>query len=205
MISLASPVRTPFHAIPAGPKLGLLCAFTIVVFSVDGAALGAGLALLVLALYAAGGVGFIRVGLRRLLVLWPFIAVIAVWHAATGELPRGLALCAKLAAAVGLANLVTMTTRLDDMVSVFCRLARPLRRLGLDDRSLGLAIALVIRFVPVLVAKGFEIAEAWRSRSTRRPGWRIVAPLAVAAVDDAEHVAEAIRARGGVEGRRGSR
>ncbi len=204
MISLASPVRTPFHGIPAGPKLGALCVFTIVVFSVDGAAVAGGLALLVLALYAAGGAGFVRTGLRRLLVLWPFIAVIVVWHAATRELPQGLALCAKLAAAVGLANLVTMTTRLDDMVSVFCRLARPFRRLGLDDRSLGLAIALVIRFVPVLVAKGFEIAEAWRSRSTRRPGWRIVAPLALAAVDDAEHVADAIRARGGVEGRRGS-
>ena len=35
--------------------------------------------------------------------------------------------------------------------------------------------------------------------AARRAGWRIVAPLALMALDDAEHVAEALRARGGVQ------
>jgi len=35
------------------------------------------------------------------------------------------------------------------------------------------------------------------ARSRRRPGWQLVLPLSLAALDDADHVAEALRARGG--------
>ncbi|PJE28084.1 ABC transporter permease, partial [Pseudooceanicola lipolyticus] len=43
------------------------------------------------------------------------------------------------------------------------------------------------------------LAESWRARSPRRPGLRTILPLAALAIDDAEHVAEALRARGGLE------
>ena len=32
MLTLTSPVETPLHRLPAGLKLGLLCAFTILLF-----------------------------------------------------------------------------------------------------------------------------------------------------------------------------
>ena len=41
------------------------------------------------------------------------------------------------------------------------------------------------------------LRESWRARSPRRPGWRILLPATLAALDDADHVAEALRARGG--------
>jgi biotin transport system permease protein len=40
--------------------------------------------------------------------------------------------------------------------------------------------------------------DAWRARSARRAGWRLAFPATLAALDDAERVAEALRARGGV-------
>jgi biotin transport system permease protein len=43
-----------------------------------------------------------------------------------------------------------------------------------------------------------KIADAIRARSPRRPGWRLVVPAALAALDDADHAAEALRARGGL-------
>ncbi|HBH7903235.1 TPA: hypothetical protein KDX49_003259 [Vibrio parahaemolyticus] len=51
---------------------------------------------------------------------------------------------------------------------------------------------------PVLMSKGQKLSRAWRSRSNRRTGWRIVLPFTVLALDDADHVAEALRARGGL-------
>jgi biotin transport system permease protein len=72
-----------------------------------------------------------------------------------------------------------------------------LRRLGLPTQILETAIPLVIRFSPVLIAKAGQLVEAWRARSRRRPGWQLVLPLSLAALDDADHVAEALRARGG--------
>ena len=104
----------------------------------------------------------------------------------------------RMTTAVGLATLVTMTTSLARMMAVVRWLATPLRVLGLRTRGIELAVALVIRFTPVLADKGQLLAQSWRARSARRVGWRILMPFAVLAIDDAERVAEALRARGGL-------
>lgn len=174
-----------------------LCLFTLVLGLAGSLPLSLSGCAAVLVLYAIPGRSFLRQGARMLRPLWIFVAVVMVWHAATGAVEQGVEVSARLLACVGLANLVTMTTRLDDMLAVTERLLAPFGRLGLDVRQLGLAVALVIRFTPVLAEKGGRLAEAWRARSARRPGWRIVAPFALLAIDDAEHVSEALRARGG--------
>ena len=40
---------------------------------------------------------------------------------------------------------------------------------------------------------------ALRARSHKKSGWRLVVPLTLSVLNDAEHVASALRARGGVE------
>jgi biotin transport system permease protein len=55
----------------------------------------------------------------------------------------------------------------------------------------------MMRFVPVMLQRHGQIVEGFRARSPRRPGWRILMPVLLAALDDAERVAEALRARGG--------
>lgn len=197
MISLTSPVETRAHGWPAGAKLGLLCVATMALFAM-GSLVGHLLAFAaMLALYAAPGWIFFRAGLARLRVLWPFLLVILLWHLFSATLGQGAVIALRLLTAVGLANLVTMTTRLSDMSAVVHWLASPLRRFGIGTRGLELGIALVIRFTPMLAGKGLQLSRAWRARSPRRPGWRIVLPFALCAIDDAEHVAEALKARGG--------
>ncbi len=117
----------------------------------------------------------------------------------TGQIEAGVAVTMRLLTAVALANFVTMTTQLSDMIAVMSWLLTPLRRLGLSTRALELSVALVVRFAPVLAQKGGRLTESWRARSPRRAGWKIVTPLAALAIDDAEYVAEALRARGGME------
>lgn len=197
MISLTSPVETRAHGWPAGGKLGALCVATMGLFAMGSLAghLLAFAALLVL--YAAPGALFFRSGMARLRVLWPFLAVIVIWHTVTVTPEKGAVIALRLVTAVGLANLVTMTTRLSEMIAVVHALAAPLRRVGLETRALELGIALVIRFTPMLAEKGRALGQAWRARAARRPGWRIVLPFALLAIDDAEHVADALKARGG--------
>jgi biotin transport system permease protein len=101
--------------------------------------------------------------------------------------------------AVALANLVTMTTTLDAMMAVVRRLLSPFSRLGLNLTAIELAAAMVIRFTPVLTQKGSALALAWRARSRKRAGWRVIMPFLVLALDDADHVADALRARGGFD------
>jgi biotin transport system permease protein len=200
MISLTSPVRTRAHDWPAGIKLGALCAATIGLFYLGDPVRHAFLLLAVLGLYALPGAVFLRTGLGRLRILWPFVLVVAIWHGITGEPGQGAVIALRLVTAVALANLVTMTTRLSDMTAVLHWLLTPLRWAGLDTRAVDLAMALTIRLTPVLAQKGGALSEAWRARSPRRPGWRIVLPFAILALDDAEQVSQALRARGGIGG-----
>lgn len=197
MLTLTSPIETPWHGLRAGAKLAALCAATLGLFALTDPLLLAACLAGIAALYLPGGLPFLRLGARLLWPLWPFVGIVALWHLWTGDAPGGLTVILRLLAAIAAANLVTMTTRLSDMIAVIERLTAPLARLGLSPRTLALAIALVIRFIPVLSDRLSQIAESWRARSPRRPGWRILTPAALAALDDADRVAEALQARGG--------
>lgn len=198
MLTLTSPVETPLHRIPAGWKVLALCLFTAVLFTLDTPwMLAAALAVLA-GLHLTGGRVFLRSAVTMLWPLWPFIVVVAVWHLWTGAPEAGAIVILRLVAAVAAANLVTMTTRLSDMIAVIEWLAAPLQRFGLSPRVLAVAIALVIRFTPVFFFRAAQLTEAWRARSARRVGWRYVLPVTLLALDDADHVADALRARGGL-------
>ena len=198
MISLTSPVKTWAHSWPAWSKLLGLCLGSVVLFQIDTVQGQAIAAAVVLLLYAAPGLRFLRNGADRLSMLWPFVVIVGIFHVATGDIAGGATILLRMFAAVGLANLVTMTTPLSEMMEVVRWLMRPFRRFGVRSEVFELATAMVIRFTPVLIDKGAALSEAWRARSPRRPSWRIVMPLMIAALDDADHVAEALKARGGV-------
>lgn len=199
MISLTSPVRTRAHGWPAGAKLLALCVASVALFAAPDLWVQIGAALFVLVLYALPGVVFLRHGLRRLWPLWPFVTVLLAWHLVTGVPREGAMISLRMLSAVGLANLVTMTTSLAEMMAVVNRLLRPFARFGVNLRAIELAAAMVIRFTPVLAHKGAALTLAWRARSRRRAGWRVIMPFMVLALDDADHVADALRARGGFE------
>ena len=198
MISLTSPVRTRAHDWPAATKLAALVAATVALASAQGLVFHAAAALVCLTLYALPGRAFFLGGLARLRVLWPFAVVLLVWHAVTGDLAAGFVITLRMLTAVGLANLVTMTTRLSDIMAVVHWLLAPLTRLGINTRALDIGIGLVIRMIPVLQDKAARLGESWRARSPRRAGWRVVMPLVVLALDDADRVSEALKARGGL-------
>ncbi|MDZ4135037.1 MAG: energy-coupling factor transporter transmembrane component T [Paracoccaceae bacterium] len=198
MLTLTSPFDTALHRLPAGGKLAALALVTLVLLPLRDPALLMAAALATAALYGAQGWGFAAYGAAMLRPFWPFVLVLALWHGWAGTYALGVGIALKMLCAVALANLVTMTTRLDDLIAVVEWLARPLMRLGLSPRVLAIAIALVIRFTPVLMDKTQMLIQAWRARSARRVSWRIVLPVVLMALDDAEHLAEALRARGGI-------
>ncbi len=199
MISLTSPIKTRAHAWRAGPKLLALCVATMVLFSQNSLAFHAIVFVAVMGLYALPGLTFLRFGARRLRGLWPFVTVVLIWHFVTDDTIAGAVISLRLLSAVALANLVTLTTKLSDMTDVVRFLTTPLRRFGLQTLFLELGVALVVRFTPVLTHKGAQLSDAWRARSHKRPKWHVLVPFAVLVIDDAEYIADAIKARGGLE------
>jgi len=198
MLTLTCPIETPLHRVAPGPKLLGLGLASLWLFQLQTPwAVGAVCFCVALA-YRTFGRRFARFGAAMLRPLWPFLLILGLWHGWTGEIAAGLVVAGKMLAAVALANLVTMTSRLDEMIALVERLAAPLARLGLRPRVLAVAMGLVIRFTPVLIDKAALLGQAWRARSARRVNWRILLPISLIALDDADRVAEAIRARGGL-------
>lgn len=198
MLTLTSPRETFAHRWRASVKLAGLAGLTLVLFAPVAPWAAVMLAVSVLAVVAglALALGLAGEWGRLYRPLWPFVLLILIWHGVTGTPLDGALVLGRMAAAVGAANLVTMTTRLSDMQAVFLRLARPLSPL-IPPRTLALAMALVIRFLPVMLQRDAQLRQAWAARSPRRAGWRLVVPMTLSALDDAERVAEALRARGG--------
>lgn len=199
MLIQTSSLETRAHRWPVGPKLAALALFVFALFRLTDLPTLALAAAPIAALSLAGGPAFARAALKGLRPLWPLAVLIGLWHLATADAVTGLALILRMGTAVAAANLFSMTTRLADLMALVERFSAPLSRLGLPPARLALAIGLALRFVPVFLTRLGQIGDALRARSPRRPGWRVLAPATLAALDDADRVAEALRARGGVD------
>lgn len=197
MLTLTSPHRIWAHRLPAGAKLAALAATTMVLFILT-SPLTLTLALAaILAVTATGGKDFLTAALKSLRPLWPFLLIVGLWHFWTDDPSGGAVVIQRLLAAVLAANFVTMTTSLTEMIALITRLARPLALIGLRPALLAMAVALTIRFIPVMLLQVATIRDAFRARNRRRPGWRLMVPVLLITLDDADRVAEALRARGG--------
>lgn len=196
MIGLYLETRSPLHLVPAGWKLLGLALASLALFPLDDP-----LVLLVCLAVSLSGYALLgRQGLSALAALRSLALILAFvlgLHALLGSVETGLLVSLRLATLFLLASLVTLTTRMDEMIDALRPVLRPAAWIGLSERRLALAIALVIRFTPVIVDMGSRLQEAHRARSGRKGHVKLVAPLCLQALNAADHVAEALAARGG--------
>lgn len=186
---------TWLHRIPAGTKLLFLLIAGTLFFAQDQwwifvSALGA-----VFTVYAILG----SQALKRLLhlrALLPLLILIYAlqWYVAGHN--QAAVSAGRLLLMITLADLVTMTTPMQAMLDSISPVFRPLERFGLSSRKLSLAIALVIRFIPVLFEVWARRREAWQARTSRRPSLMLIKLFLLDTLRMADHVAEALDARG---------
>lgn len=194
MISLYISGRSWAHRLPAGLKLAVLLAVSFAVLILDN---WRGLLLLMVGLAIAygslGRPGLLRLwGLRFLL---PLILGLGAFQAVVmgGELAANTV--TRVFCMVMLADLVTATTPMQQMLLTMGPIFVPLRYLGINDKSLGLAVALMVRFIPVLIAQWRAHREAWLARTGRKPGLRLLVPFMGQTLARSDRVAEALFAR----------
>lgn len=195
MFASVSDTQSWAHRLPAGAKFAALLVLTAVVLVLRSPWVLLGVAAVTFLLFLSCGPAIMRAGWRMLRVFLIVAGVIGLWHLLTSTPEAAARIVLQLLIAVALAVFVTLSTRLEDMLALF---RRALAVIGLPEALRGqiaLAMALAIRFVPVLGQKAALLRESWRARSRRRFSPRLVLPLALLAIDDAEAVAEALRAR----------
>ena len=146
------------------------------------------------------GYALARVSLRRCLLLARMLGVLVVFMFALQwwllGLDAAVLVCLRLVAALTAANLFTITTRVDDVVSAVERGLRPLRRFGVHADRVGLLVGLTLQSVAALSKIAAEVREAARARGAQRSVIAFVVPFLVRTLRHADELGEALAARG---------
>jgi biotin transport system permease protein len=184
------------HRIPVKPKLFGLMVFGLLLYFIDQPlVLGAALVLTAL-LYLSTGIG-VSEGLRRLRPVLFTIAFLAAVNLLLLTPLDALVTTLRLVAILFVAAAVTASTTIAAFMAAVTDLARPLERLGLlKAADLGLALGLVLRFVPEIAARYEVLQEAHAARGIPIKLSRMLGPLIISTLKDADRIAEAIDARG---------
>jgi len=182
------------HRTPPLVKLGVL-AVLVTVIALQGSLVWLGAAsVLVVAMFLVAMVPF-RLAWRQVApVLWvlafavPVQVIFAGWETAA-------VMAARLVLAVAVAAVYTLTTPVTATLDAMQALLRPLRR-WVDADRVGLALALTIRCVPLLAELVREVLEARKARGAEGSLLALAVPVIVRALRTAEHLGEALTARG---------
>ncbi len=182
------------HRAPAGLKLLALAAAGAGLFFLSRwplllAALGAALGLAALARIPARA---LWAQLRPLLL---FVAIIVAAQVLFADVAVAAAVGLRLLALLVLAIVATLTTRPSEIVAAIERALSPFRR-WIAVEKVGLAIALALRFIPVLARMAAETREAQWARGQERNIIALATPLIVQTLKMADEIAEALDARG---------
>ncbi len=195
LFGLFVPGESWLHRFPVGAKYLLLLVLTVPVLVVaDPTASLVALAVSMVLLLAA------QVGVRRawglpraLLVL---LTVLAGYQLVVGRPDLAVVVTANLVTAVYASRLLTLTTPGPVLIDALVAGLRPLRVVGLDAERVGLAIAIMVRSVPLLLDTFEQVRQAARARGRERNLFALVTPVVVRAVGQAHATGAALAARG---------
>lgn len=194
-LGLYEPGSSIAHRLGAGWKLLSLLAFAVLTF-----ALGSPVGLVALVAVVLAGYALARVPLRRCWQLARFLVPVTIvvfglqWWMLGFD--RATVISLRLFTALAAANLFTLVTRVDDLVSAVERALGPLRRFGVRPESVGLLVGLTLQAVAALSTIAADVREAQRARGADRSLPAFAVPFLVRTLRHADHLGEALAARG---------
>jgi biotin transport system permease protein len=195
MIAVFHRADTPVHRLRPGAKIAAVFIGATLAFVFANWVALAMLASGVLALYVLARIppALALAQIRPALLI--LVAIFAL-HAIFDDWLFGIFVVARLVVIVMLAALVTLTTRVSEMVAALEIGLGPARHIGIDPSRVALAVAMAIRFIPVIATQAAAIREAQAARGLHRSFVAILVPLVIRSLRMADSVAEALDARG---------
>ncbi|MBK7722615.1 MAG: energy-coupling factor transporter transmembrane protein EcfT [Austwickia sp.] len=189
------PGTSVVHHAPVWLKFVILAAYTSVLLLVREPVVYLALSVLAVTGYAVAGFG------PRVLAgqVWPLrwivvlLTPLQVWSA--GWYQAGLTI-GSLVLAVAVASLLTVTTRINDMLDSMVAGLQVLRPLGVDPDRVALLLALAIRSIPVIATVLQQSQEARAARGLDRSLRALLTPTMNRTIRYAQGVGEALMARG---------
>lgn len=196
MITLYRPGTGWLHRMPAGPKafgiLVIVLAISLLPTSWWTAVIAGSVTLLG---YLASGIGLRELGRQIILIRW-IITITVIGQLIFLDIESAISNTSRMIAAILLAALLVLSTRVADLLDAFERGLRPFGRIGIDPARIALMLAVAINTVPVLARLALSVREAQRARGTRSSLFTFVVPFLVVALKHADELGDALTARG---------
>lgn len=136
---------------------------------------------------------------RQFIPLLPILVFFGAFLWWQNGLENMLTSLISLVATFAAANLLTLTTTVEELLTALDRSLQPLGRVGVRVELISLTIALTIRLIPLMLQTANEVLDA---RKARGAGFSLAAfgiPLVIRAVRRARMIGEALMARGAVD------
>ena len=195
LIGSYRPGTTWLHRVPAGPKLGLVAAWSVAVIGTKGwraalACLGVALALAAWARLDA------RRTLRSLRGLLVALAIVSAFQAWQRGWEVAVSVSGDLLALFVVGLVFTATTPVDRVLTAVERGLAPLRPVGVRPERVALAFSLVLSALPRLLDPAVETRDAARARGLDRSPRALLVPFAIRTVAGALETGDALHARG---------
>ena len=195
-LGLYHPAATPLHRLPAGPKLvATAAAIVALTLWIDRPWQVLPVAAVVAGLYVLARIP-VRLAVVQLRPLLWMLAFIGVFQVVVAGWERAVVVCGSLLLAVALAALVTLTTRVTDMLDAIIAGLGPLRRVGVNPERIGLVLVMTIRCIPLLGELVTQVSDARKARGLGFSLRALVVPVVVGALRSADAMGEALSARG---------
>ncbi len=195
LFGLYVPGATWLHRVGVGWKYLLLLVLTVPVLVVA-RPLPSAVALVVSALLLASTRTTARLALALPWALWVLLAVLAGYQLLVARPDLAVVVAANLVTAIYASRLLTLTTPGPVLIDALVAALRPLRRVGVNPERVGLAIAIMVRSVPLLLNTFAQVRLAARARGRDRNLFALVTPVVVRAVGQAQATGAALAARG---------
>lgn len=186
---------TVWHRMPVGWKYGVLLALTLpAVVTREPRVVLASLVLTLSLVVTTRAPLRLAWGLPAGLAV--LLGALAAFHALTGAPQTAVVVVGTTLVALYASRLVLLTTPMPALIDALVAAASPFRRLGLSPERFGLAVAVLVRSVPFVVAAFGDVRDAARARGLERNPVASVTPVVIQTVAYARATGDALTARG---------
>lgn len=187
--------HSPIHRLSARCKVGLLAVAGVSVFLISHVIGLAGLLAVVMIMMPIAKLPYAAV-MAQFRPVVPLLIAILLLQGLWGDWLSGWIAVLRFAILIGLATLVTLTTRLSEMTEAIEQGLTPLKRFGINPVQVSFMLTLALRFIPILLHQFHEIQEAQQARGLDRHPIALFVPFLVKTLRMADEVSEALDARG---------
>ncbi|MEM7174936.1 MAG: energy-coupling factor transporter transmembrane protein EcfT [Chlamydiota bacterium] len=193
MLSLYCHRSSVLHRLGPGLKLSILLLLSATLFAMKSPVILLCACAFIASFYFVAKIPLSTI-LKQLRSLTAVVTIIFMVQVVIADWMTAVAIVLRFVTLLLAASLLTLTTRLSDMVAKLEKLLRPFARWIAVDK-ISLAFSLTLRLIPSLMLLTKQVKEAQRARGMRATFFSITFPVAIKALIMGNQIAEAVEAR----------